>query len=141
MNSRVQTVAVDAAALGLAVPLAMLLVVASVALWLVSGRAASGALGPNRWAGIRTRSTLASPAAWVAAHRAAKPGLRAAAVILGVTGVAVGALGWATDLLPLILLVGVALLCGAVIRAQILGIRAAKTVNENGSDLPRGLAS
>jgi hypothetical protein len=131
VNSRVQIVAVDAGALGLAAALAVLLIVASVVFWVVSARAASGALGPNRWAGIRTRSTLASPAAWVAAHRAAKPGLQTAAVILGATGVAVGALGWTTDLLPLILLVGVALLSGALIRAVIFGTRAAKTVNQH----------
>lgn len=33
--------------------------------------AASGVLGKNRLAGIRIRSTLRSPAAWTAAHRAA----------------------------------------------------------------------
>lgn len=33
--------------------------------------AASGVLGKNSLAGIRTRSTLRSPAAWTAGHRAA----------------------------------------------------------------------
>ena len=74
---------------------------------------------------------MASPAAWLAAHRAAKLGLQIAAVILGLTGVTVGVLAPTTDLLPLILLVGVALTCGAVIRAAIFATRAAKTTQSN----------
>lgn len=74
---------------------------------------------------------MASPEAWVAAHRAAKTGLQTAAVILGVTGVAVAVLGWTTDLIPLITLVGVALMCGALIRAAVFATRAAKSANQS----------
>jgi len=123
-------IAVERWAVAVTLPLAMLLIVASVVLWVVAARAASGTLGPNRWAGIRTRSTMASPAAWVAAHRAARTGLQTAAVILGLTGVAVGVLGWTTDLWPLIALVSMALMCGALVRAVIFGTRAARSVNQ-----------
>jgi hypothetical protein len=74
---------------------------------------------------------MASPEAWVAANRAAQAGTQTAAVILGVTGVAVGVLAWTTDLLPLILLVGIALTFGALARATIRGTRAAKNVAPN----------
>jgi hypothetical protein len=130
VNTGMQIIAVNAWAVAVALPLAALLIIASVALWVVAARAASGAIGPNRWAGIRTRSTMASSAAWVAAHRAAKTGMQTAGVILGVTGVAVGVLGWTTDLLPLILLVGAGLMCGALVRAVILGTRAAKMASQ-----------
>jgi hypothetical protein len=74
---------------------------------------------------------MASPEAWVAANRAAQTGTQTAAVILGVTGVAVGALASTTDLLPLILPVGITLTFGALIRATILGNHAAKNVEPN----------
>jgi hypothetical protein len=86
-----------------------------VVLWVVAARAANGSLGPNRWAGLRTRATMASPEAWVAANRAAQAGTQTAAVIFGVTGIAVRVLAWTTDLLPLILLVGIALTLGALV--------------------------
>ncbi len=34
----------------------------------IAERTADGRLGPNRWAGIRTRATRSSPEAWRAAH-------------------------------------------------------------------------
>ncbi len=39
----------------------------------VARRAADGRLGPNGWAGTRTRATRSSPEAWKAAHLAALP--------------------------------------------------------------------
>jgi hypothetical protein len=126
-----QLLAVDGQPIGFALPLAVLLIVAAVVLWVVAARAANGSLGPNRWAGLRTRVTMVSPEAWVAANRAAQAGMQTAAVILGVTGVAVGVLAWPTDLLPLILLVGIALTFGALVRAAIFGHRAARNVEPN----------
>ena len=133
MNTRTQLLAVNESPIGLAEPLSVLPIVGAIVLWVVADRAASGSLGPNRWAGLRTRATLASPEAWVAGNRAARPGIQTAAVILGVTGVAVGVLSRTTDLLPLILLVGLALSFGAIIRACIRGNRAARNVN---TDVP-----
>jgi hypothetical protein len=123
--------AVEESPTALALLLAVLLVIAAVVLWVVAARAANGSLGPNRWAGLRTRATMVSPEAWIAANRAAHVGMRTAAVILGITGVAVGALAWTTDLLPLILLVGITLTFGALVRATIAGNRAAKNVEPN----------
>jgi hypothetical protein len=130
---RAQFLAVAESPIGLAAPLSVLPIVGAVVLWVIAARAASGSLGPNRWAGLRTRATLASPEAWVAGNRAARPGIQTAAVILGVTGVLVGVLAWTTDLLPLILLVGVALMFGAIVRGAILGNSAALKVNSESS--------
>lgn len=133
MNTRTHILAVDGSPIALALPMAVLLIVAAVVLWVVAARAAHGSLGPNRWAGLRTRATMTSPEAWVAANRAARAGTQTAAVILGVTGVAVGVLAWTTDLLPLILLVGITVAFGALVRATIFGTRAAKNVEPNSS--------
>jgi hypothetical protein len=126
-----EILAVDGQPIGFALLLAVLLIVAAVVLWVVATRAANGSLGPNRWAGLRTRATMASPEAWVAANRAAQAGTQTAAVILGATGLAVGVLAWTTDLLPLILLVGMTLTFGALVRATISGNRAAKKIEPN----------
>jgi hypothetical protein len=74
---------------------------------------------------------MASPEAWVAANRAVQAGMQTAALILGVTGVAIGTLASTTGLLPLILLVGITLTLGALVRATIRGTRAAKNVEPN----------
>lgn len=47
------------------------LVVLAVVLVLVMHLAATGRIGPNPWAGVRTRETMAGPRQWRAAHRAA----------------------------------------------------------------------
>lgn len=47
------------------------LIIAGGAMWVVTGAAARGRLARNPWAGIRTISTQASDAAWLAGHRAA----------------------------------------------------------------------
>jgi hypothetical protein len=130
VKTRTQLLAVEGRPIALALLMAALLIVAAVVLWVVAARAANGSLGPNRWAGLRTGATMASPEVWVAANRAAQAGMQTAAVILGVTGVAVGVLAWTTDLLPLILLVGIALTFGALVRATIFGHRAAKNLGQ-----------
>lgn len=134
MITNTQLLAVNESPVRDALPLSVLPIVAAVVLWTIAARAATGAIGPNRWVGLRTRATMATREAWVAGNSAARPGLQTAAVILGITGFLVGVLAWTTDLLPLILLVGSALMFGAIIRACIVGNRAALNVN---SDVPR----
>jgi hypothetical protein len=131
VNTPTPLLAVEESSTALALLLAVLLLIAAVVLWAVAARAADGSLGPNRWAGLRTRATMASPEAWVTANRAARAGMRTAAVTLGITGVAVGVLAWTTDLLPLVLLVGITLTLRALARATIRGTRAAKNVEPN----------
>lgn len=61
-------------------------VVAAVGLVLVMSAAADGRLGPNRWAGMRTKVTMSGPRQWRAAHEAALGPSVVAAIGLGLSG-------------------------------------------------------
>ncbi|MEY4997866.1 MAG: hypothetical protein RLY59_1270 [Actinomycetota bacterium] len=50
--------------------------VADVILYAVVARAASGKVGPNAWAGIRTKATRKNEKTWLAAHVVAYPIMR-----------------------------------------------------------------
>lgn len=50
--------------------------VAAAAMWWTVRAASVGRLKLNSFSGIRTAATMASPAAWLAGHRAALPGTR-----------------------------------------------------------------
>lgn len=50
--------------------------VADVILYVVVARAASGKVGPNAWAGIRTKATRKNEKTWLAAHVVAYPIMR-----------------------------------------------------------------
>jgi len=105
------------------------LVGAGVGLWVVAERTADGRIGRNRYAGIRLRSTRQSDEAWVAGHRAAKQGTRVAATLMGVTGIGLIASSGNSDLALLVIIVGSALWCGAIIKATIAATSAAKDVS------------
>ena len=64
----------------------LLLLLSGVAVAAVNRRAADGRLRRNALAGIRTRATLASDAAWVAGHVAARPLSDASAAVFAATG-------------------------------------------------------
>ena len=51
-------------------------IVADIILYNVVARAASGKVGPNAWAGIRTKTTRKNDKTWLAAHVAAYPIMR-----------------------------------------------------------------
>lgn len=51
-------------------------IVADVILYAVVARAASGKVGPNAWAGIRTKATRKNEKTWLAAHVVAYPIMR-----------------------------------------------------------------
>ena len=121
----------DEAMVGLLAMLVSTVVLPAVSLPLTR-RAADGRLGPNDVAGIRTRATKASDAAWRAGHGAALPFLApavpvaVAVVVLAVTvqlvgggtwGVAVAAVGFAAEL-------------GIVLRSAWVADRAARLVTE-----------
>ena len=54
MGSRGKVWPVDDMSLGLSIVVAVAMIGASVAIWLVTARAAAGLIGRNRFAGIRT---------------------------------------------------------------------------------------
>ena len=102
---------------------------AGVVLWVVAERTADGRIGPNRCAGIRLRSTRQSDEAWVAGHQAAKQGTRVAAALMVVTGVGLLAASGNSDLALLLIIVGSALWCGAIVKATMAANSAAKDVS------------
>jgi hypothetical protein len=113
--------------IGYALGLGALLIFASITLWVLAGQAATGRLGPNRFVGIRTRSIMASDQTWLVAHQAAQRALQVAAITLGITGALVAILGRNNDLLILILIVGMAIMLGALAKAVIFATQAANT--------------
>ncbi|MDX2382210.1 MAG: SdpI family protein [Acidimicrobiia bacterium] len=102
---------------------------AGIGLWVVAERTADGRIGRNRFAGIRLRSTRQSDRAWVAGHRAAKQGTRVAAALMVVTGVGLMAASGSSDIALLLIIVGSALWCGAIVKATMAATRAAKDVS------------
>lgn len=100
---------------------AVLLVAGALLVWL-SWIASQRRLPPNRWAGIRLRSTTASDEAWYVAHEAAAGWLGVAGGVSALGGVAVGVLG--LDSLPGTIAAAVALggilVCVGVSTAQAL---------------------
>lgn len=87
-------------AIGLMVGVGVVIVMSGwVVIW-VAQRAADGRLGPNRWAGVRTRATRSSEEAWLAAHREARgPSVLGgrAAIVGSVVAVPIGLLIGAGD--------------------------------------------
>lgn len=71
----------------------IILVAAGVLVAAIADRTADGRLGPNRWAGIRTRATQSSTAAWLAAHTAAHRHTVLGARLMAIAGVAPVAIG------------------------------------------------
>lgn len=65
------------------------LVGAGAALLVVAALSARGTLRRNRWVGIRTRATMASDAAWAAAHRAAAAPTAVGGAVLVAGGIAI----------------------------------------------------
>ena len=65
---------------------ALVLMLAGILVVVVSERAASGRLGINSLAGIRTGALMASEAAWTAGHRAARIPTDLAGLVLFLAG-------------------------------------------------------
>ncbi len=62
---------------------AIALVLGGAAQLLVTSRTASGRLGRNKFAGVRTRATMLTDENWLAAHQAARPlGMRSGQAFL-----------------------------------------------------------
>jgi hypothetical protein len=106
--------------------MAMAMLAASYIMWRVTQRTDAGTLRRNNIAGIRTKATLTSDDAWATGHKAAAPALRVAAGISGLTGIGLLLTTSRGDLTILVLIVGIALLLGAMAKAVIFANKAAK---------------
>lgn len=110
---------------GVANGLGALLIAAGALLAVVAIRSRRGSLPRNWIVGIRSTSTLASDAAWVAAHRAAAPSLAFGSVGSVVAGIAL-AFRPSNRVGLAIVLVGLVWLLTFVVAGGYLGNRAAR---------------
>ncbi len=106
--------------------IAFALLAAGYITWSVAKKTESGTLRRNGMAGIRTKATLASDEAWEAAHTAAAPAMRAAAAFCVLTGLGVLATSSKGGLAVLVVIVGLALLGGAMTKAMMAANKAAR---------------
>jgi len=112
--------------------LGLLLIAAGVLVWIIAVRGADGRLEKNWVAGIRTRATMRSDKAWLAAHREALGPNKLAALGSVVTGLAMIVLRPEGIGFALIMIGGAILLTSLVIYGAVLGNRAAKEAEGGG---------
>ena len=99
-----------------------------VLLWWMARAAAAGRLARNALVGIRTPSTMASDEAWLAAHQRAERPTRAAAVASAAVAAAC-LVPMPEAALVTVVLGGAAVILGLVIRAAVVGGRAARATS------------
>ena len=90
---------------------------------------AEGRFKRNRWAGIRTPSTMKSDEAWAAAHETGAPLMQSAGVLGatgGLTGMIAGLLGGGEGIVVGLILAGAAAMTVLLILATVRGARAAR---------------
>ena len=98
----------------------------------IARRAADGRLGPNVWAGTRTRATRSSPEAWKAAHLAAlSPSVFSgrvfiASAVLGLFGIVSGDPETAVAIWGIVIGVGVLVATAVLLYGAWLSQRTAK---------------
>ena len=103
----------------------------SIATLLIGRAGRDGALGRNRAVGIRTSATLASDAAWLAAHRAAAPLVQKAATVAGTLAVVGTAAmlwtppAWEAAVFPTVVVMGYAVPVALLVRTMFIADRAA----------------
>jgi len=95
-------------------------------------RMGDGRFKRNRWAGIRTPSTMKSDEAWRTAHEAGAPLMRSAGTLGaagGLTGIVASLLGGSEGVVVGLILAGVAAMTVLLILATVRGARAARELD------------
>ncbi|MCA1008249.1 SdpI family protein [Rhodococcus hoagii] len=113
--------------IGLRIALCLTFVIAGIAIAWTSRAAASGRLGRNSYAGIRTPTTMHSDETWTAAHRASRPWTDIGGGLSIVAGL--GALvPMPESMLTMLGGIGAACLLGFTLSGAWVGVRAAREV-------------
>ncbi|MFC9516472.1 SdpI family protein [Nocardiaceae bacterium NPDC056970] len=113
--------------IGLRIALCLTFVIAGIAIAWTSRAAASGRLGRNSYAGIRTPTTMHSDETWTAAHRASRPWTDIGGGLSIVAGL--GALvPMSESMLTMLGGIGAACLLGFTLSGAWVGVRAAREV-------------
>lgn len=120
--------AADSVPFGVTLLISAAMIAGAIAIIVITNKAASGSIPPNRGIGIRTTATRSSPEAWQAAHRAARPFVQFGAIALFVSGGVVLALSTAPTALFGVAIVGTVLMAIALVAGAIVADRAAKEV-------------
>lgn len=116
----------------------LVMIGAGVLVLAIARRTVDGRIGPNAWAGVRTRATRASPEAWRLAHEVALPSTVAAGWLCIALGPACAALGLLLSDTPgralaiwgVTVTVGAGLVAGFAGWGAIRGHQAAKRLGE-----------
>lgn len=106
-------------------------------IWWMAEATASGRLGRNRIAGIRIPSTLASDAAWRAAHVRARRANVAAGVVAA-TGGLFALIPFPMPVTAVGVLVAAVAILALVLYGTIVGGRAARALSDPGASASRG---
>lgn len=115
--------------LGVRLLMAFIMIAVGILLVATARAAATGRLGRNAIAGIRTASTMASDEAWRAAHQRAERPTVAAGVAAGVTGLVALVAPVPGPWLSAVALIGCGVMLGFVARGAVVGGRAAREVS------------
>ncbi len=115
---------------GVSIGLGLLLIAAGFLVWIVAVRGADGRLEKNWLAGIRTRATMRSDKAWLAAHQKALGPTKLAAIASAATGLLLIALRPEGIGFAFLMIGGAILLPALVIYGAVLGNRAAKEAEQ-----------
>ena len=100
-------------------------------MWM-GGRMANRRLKRNKWAGIRTPSTMKSDEAWFIAHEAGAPLMTTAGTLAaagGLTGIVAALLGGSEGVVAGLILAGALLMTVLLIVATVRGARAAREID------------
>lgn len=108
----------------------VILVAGLVIMWMGS-RMTERRFGRNKWAGIRTPSTIKSDEAWYAAHEVGGPWMNSGGLVGavgGLTGMLAAVLGFSEVWVFGLIMAGTLPMVLMLITANVLGVRAARRV-------------
>lgn len=101
-----------------------------VIIWM-GNRMTDGRFSPNKWAGIRTPSTMKSDEAWYAAHEVGGPWMSRGGLVAavgGLTGMLAATFGFSEGWVAALILAGTLPMIVMLVMATFLGAKAAREI-------------